>query len=203
MKISRYQWALVSVFFATLIWSLINPRDYTTWLLEAFPVFLTVGMLVFFRTKFRWTDLSYTLVLVATVIIAVGGHYTYAKVPLGLWMQDVFGFTRNHYDRIGHFFQGVCPAIFARELLIRTAQLRRGLWLSTLCMSMVMMVSSVYEIIEWFVALYWGERSSLFLGLQGDVWDTQADMLMAFIGGVLGLLVLSKLHDKQLKKLDL
>jgi len=149
--------------------------------------------------RFPLTPLAYALVFVHGLILMLGGHYTYAKVPLGFWMQEAFGFARNHYDRIGHFAQGFVPAIVAREVLLRTSPLRPGRWLFFIVCCICVAGSAFYEFIEWWAALIGGDSAAAFLGTQGDQWDTQADMLMALIGAVLAQLTLSGIHDRELE----
>ena len=184
-----------------LIASGINPAERSTWWLEVFPIFIAVPVLLATARRFPLTPLAYRLILVHALILMLGGHYTYAKVPLGFWMEDWFGFTRNNYDRIGHFAQGFVPAIIAREILLRQTPLTRGKWLFTIVTAICLAISACYEFIEWFAAVVGGSGADAFLGTQGDVWDTQWDMFMAFIGAMTALLLLARLHDKQLGRL--
>src|SRR5262249_46587047 len=149
------------------------------------------------------TPLAYRLVFVHALILMLGGHYTYAEVPLGFWMRDVFGFARNHYDRIGHFAQGFVPAVLAREVLLRRTTLRQGAWLFFLVSCVCLALSAVYEFIEWWTALATGEAATAFLGTQGDPWDTQWDMFMALIGAVSSQLLLGRLHDHELAQQEI
>jgi putative membrane protein len=151
--------------------------------------------------RFPLTPLLYTLLAVHALILMVGGHYTYARVPLGFWAQDLFGFARNHYDRLGHFAQGFIPAMLVREILVRTSPLRPGRWLFVLVTAVCLAFSACYEFIEWWTALAGGESAEAFLGTQGDVWDTQWDMFLALIGAITAQLVLSKVHDRALRRL--
>lgn len=182
------------------VWSAVNPHDYFTWILEVFPAIIAAYIL--FRTykTFPLTSLAYVLICIHAIILMVGGHYTYAEVPLGEWMKEWFGFSRNHYDRIGHFAQGFVPAIIAREILLRSRTLKNGKWLFFICSCICMAISSFYELIEWWVALASGTSADAFLGTQGDVWDTQKDMCLAMIGAITALIVLSRLHDQLIKK---
>jgi len=193
--------ALVLLGAIALIISGINPADRTTWWLEVFPIFLAVPVLAATRRRFPLTPLVYTLIFVHACILMVGGHYTYAKVPLGFWMEQWFGLTRNHYDRIGHFAQGFVPAIIAREILLRRSPLTRGKWLFTIVTALCLTISACYEFVEWFAAVLGGSSADAFLGTQGDVWDTQWDMFMAFIGAMTAQILLARVQDKQLARL--
>lgn len=183
-----------------LIVSGIRPADPTTWLMEVAPIFIAVPILFITRNRFPLTPLVYRLIFVHALILMLGGHYTYAKVPLGFWMQDLFGFARNHYDRIGHFAQGFVPAIVAREILLRTSPLQRGKWLFVIVTSICLAISACYEFVEWWAAVLGGSAADAFLGTQGDVWDTQWDMFMAFIGAMIAQLTLARIHDRQLER---
>ena len=185
-----------------LIVSGIGPADRTTWWLEVFPILLAVPVLLVTRNRFPLTPLLYRLIFVHALILMLGGHYTYARVPLGVWMQDWFGFARNHYDRIGHFAQGFVPAMVAREILLRRSPLTRGKWLFAIVIAFCLAISACYEFVEWFAALLGGSAADDFLGTQGDVWDTQWDMFMAFVGAITAQLVLSRVHDRQLARLE-
>ncbi len=173
-----------------------------TWILEVFPIFLAIPLLVATAKRFPLTPLAYRLLFVHALILMVGGHYTYAKVPLGFWVQDALHLARNHYDRLGHFAQGFVPAIIAREVLLRRSPLQRGKWLFFLVTCVCLAVSASYELIEWLAALLGGSSADAFLGTQGDVWDTQWDMFMALVGAITSLLLLSRVHDLQLERLD-
>lgn len=194
----RLRPALVIVFFGVLIWSAIGPHDYFTWILEVFPALIGIVLLFATRRSFPLTPLLYALLLIHAVILMVGGHYTYAEVPLGEWMRGAFGFARNHYDRIGHFAQGFVPAILARELLIRLGVVRGRGWLFTIVVSICLAFSAAYELLEWTVAVFSGSKGDAFLGTQGDIWDTQKDMALAALGAIVAQLTLGKVHDKQL-----
>jgi putative membrane protein len=184
-----------------LIVSGIGPADRTTWWLEVFPIFIAVPILFVTRNRFPLTRLLYWLILIHALILMLGGHYTYARVPLGFWMQDVFDFARNHYDRIGHFAQGFVPALVAREILLRRSPLTRGKWLFVIVLALCLAISACYEFVEWFAALMGGESADAFLGTQGDVWDTQWDMFMALIGALTAQLTLARVQDRQLTAL--
>src|SRR6476659_381184 len=185
-----------------LVVSRIGAAEPGTWVLEVFPIFLAVPLLVATAKRFPLTPLAYRLLFVHALILMVGGHYTYAKVPLGFWVQDALHLGRNHYDRPGHFAQGFVPAIIARELLLRRSPLQRGKWLFFLVTCVCLAVSASYELIEWLAALLGGSSADAFLGTQGDVWDTQWDMFMALGGAITSLLLLSRIHDRQLERLD-
>jgi putative membrane protein len=181
-----------------LAWSGVGPHDRFTWFLEVAPVLVGLPILIAIYRRFRFTSLAYTLIAIHAVILMVGGHYTYAEVPLGYWLQDWLGFARNHYDRIGHLAQGFIPAIVVREILIRRSPLRRSRWVPFVVVSICLAFSAFYELIEWWTAVATGEAAEAFLGTQGDVWDTQWDMMLALIGAILALFMLSRLHDRQL-----
>ena len=183
---------------AIFAWSGIRPHDVTTWVLEIFPIVIALPVLIATRSRFPLTALAYRLILIHAVILMIGGHYTYARVPLGFWVQEVLGLARNHYDRLGHFAQGFVPAIIAREILIRTSPLRPGKWLFVIVTAMCLAISACYEFIEWLSAVLGGSAATDFLGTQGDVWDTQWDMFLAFIGAMVAQLTLSRYHNRQL-----
>lgn len=169
--------------------------------MEVFPAVIGAALLIATRNRFPLTPLLYVLLFVHAIILVVGGHYTYALVPFGFWMEETFGFTRNHYDRIGHFAQGFVPAIAAREILIRLRVVNGRGWLFTIVIAFCLAISAAYELLEWAAAALTGEKADAFLGTQGDVWDTQKDMLLALIGAITAQLTLGKLHDRQLDAL--
>ncbi len=194
--------ALLVLVLAALVWSGVNPRERATWWLEVFPALGAIAVLLVTARRFPLTPLLYTLVFVHAIVLIVGGHYTYAEVPLGNWFRDRFHLERNHYDRLGHFVQGFVPAIAAREVLLRTSPLRTGKWLAFLVLCVCMAVSAVYELVEWAVSVVdGGAASTAFLGTQGDVWDTQKDMAMCAVGALSALACLSRVHDRQLSRL--
>jgi putative membrane protein len=197
----RLRPVLFALFLAALLWSAIRPLEYFTWFLEVFPALLGVVVMLATHKRFPLTTLLTVLLFVHAIILIVGGHYTYAEVPLGFWMQDVFGFTRNHYDRIGHFAQGFVPAILAREILLRFDVIRGRRWLFFVVVSICLAVSATYELFEWLVAVASGSKGDAFLGTQGDVWDTQKDMALATIGAIAAQLVLGRAHDRQLARM--
>ena len=200
MRSAAYPLTLLGVCAILLAISAIHPYDTATWWMEVFPIFLAVPALFFTYRRFPLTPLVYTLIFVHACILMLGGHYTYARVPLGFWIQDLFHFSRNHYDRIGHFAQGFIPAIIAREILVRRSPLRPGGWLFVLVCCVCLAVSACYEFVEWWAALIGGSGATEFLGTQGDVWDTQWDMFMALIGAITAQMTLSRLHGRQLAR---
>ena len=192
----------LSIFIPVLIWSAILPKDPFTWFLEVLPVFIGLFVLLLTYKKFPLTSLLYTLILIHMIILMVGGHYTYAEVPLFDWIKEAFDQHRNNYDKVGHFAQGFIPAILAREILIRKHIVQGSkIWLNTIILSLVLAFSAFYELVEWWVALAVGEDAEAFLGTQGYIWDTQSDMGYALFGGIVALVMLSKIHDKQLNLL--
>ena len=184
-----------------LVWSGIAPHDRTTWWLEVFPVLLAVPLLAATIARFPLTRLAYVLIALHAVVLMVGGHYTYAEVPLGFWVRDALYLARNHYDRLGHFAQGFVPAILVREVLLRKTPLRRGGWLFFLTTSVCLAISAIYEFIEWWSAVLGGHSADAFLGTQGDVWDTQWDMFICLIGALTAQILLARLHDRELARL--
>src|SRR6266567_1053272 len=197
----RYPLALFVLIGLALALSGLVPYDRTTWWLEIFPILIGAPVLVATYRRFPLTPLLYTLLAIHALILVVGGHYTYARVPLGVWAQGLFGFARNHYDRLGHFAQGFIPAILVREILLRTSPLRPGRWLFVLVTAVCLAFSACYEFIEWWTALAGGESAEAFLGTQGDVWDTQWDMLSALVGAILAQVMLGHAHARSLSKL--
>ncbi|MEW8032607.1 MAG: DUF2238 domain-containing protein [Candidatus Thiodiazotropha endolucinida] len=187
---------------ALLILSGLDPvADRYTWFLETLPVMIGLPLLYYTRQGFPLTILVYRLLALHAVILIIGGYYTYAEVPLFNWLRDSYELSRNHYDRIGHFFQGFVPAMLAREILLRRSPLRPGRWLFFLCVCFCLAFSAFYELIEWWVALMSEQAAEAFLGTQGDPWDTQTDMFLALIGAICAQLLLVKIHDRQLFRL--
>lgn len=184
-----------------LLFSGFRPYDRATWLLEVIPVLIALPILVMTYRRFPLTTLLYVLIFIHALVLILGGSYTYARVPLGFWMQEMFSLSRNPYDKIGHFVQGFVPFIVAREILIRGAYLSSRRMTAFLSICVVMTVSSFYELVEWWTALLLGEGAYEFLGTQGDIWDTQADMFYALIGAATAMLALSRLHDRQMAAL--
>jgi putative membrane protein len=198
---AAYPLTLLVIGAILLALSAVHAYEMGTWWMEVFPIFIAVPILVATYRRFPLTPLAYTLIFIHACILMVGGHYTYARVPLGFWMEKLFHFTRNHYDRIGHLAQGFVPAIIAREILLRRTPLRPGGWLFFIVCSICLAISACYELVEWWAAVIGGSAATDFLGTQGDVWDTQWDMLMALIGSILGQITLSRFHDRQLSRL--
>jgi len=190
------------IFFSVLIWSAIDPKETITWWLEVLPAIIGLGVLAISYRQFPLTPLANFLILVHCIILMVGGHYTYAEVPLFDTLGELLGHTRNNYDKVGHFAQGFVPFILAREIMIRKHVVADRCWLHFLAICFVLAFSAFYELIEWWVALIGGGSAEAFLGTQGYVWDTQSDMAWALTGGIVALLLLSRLHDKQLSKLE-
>jgi len=178
-----------------------QPRDRLIWWLEVAPVLIAAPLMVATFSRFPLTPLLYRLAFIHALILILGGHYTYAHVPLGFWLQDLFDFTRNPYDRIGHLAQGFVPAILAREILLRRSPLEPGRWLFFLVTCVCLAFSAFYELIEWWAAVLGGDGTQEFLGTQGDVWDTQWDMFLALCGAIAAQLGLARLHDRELRAL--
>jgi len=199
---SREPAVLLVIGIVLLLISRVGAAEPGTWVMEVFPIFIAVPLLVATAKRFPLTPLAYRLIFVHAIILMVGGHYTYAKVPLGFWMQRTFHFSRNHYDRIGHLAQGFVPAIITREVLLRRSPLARGKWLFFLVTAVCLSISACYEFIEWAAAEIGGSQADAFLGTQGDVWDTQWDMLMALIGALVAQITLARVHDRELSVLS-
>jgi putative membrane protein len=181
--------------------SRLGARDPSTWLMEVAPTLIALAILLATWRRFRFTSLVYVALCFHAAILATGGHWTYAEVPLGFWVRDAFGLSRNHFDRLGHLAQGFVPALVARELLLRTSPLRPGKWLATLVTLSILGVSACYEFVEWWAALLLGQGADAFLGSQGDPWDTQWDMFMALCGAVLAQLTLARRQDRLIARL--
>ena len=186
---------------AVLVWSGIRPFEPLTWLLEVSPALAGLAVLTFTWRRFPFTPLLYALMAAHMILLAVGGHYTYAKVPVGAWFAEWLHLSRNHYDRLGHLAQGLVPAMIAREILIRLRVVPSPAWRNLFIVSLCLAISATYELIEWSTALVLGQKSDSFLGTQGDPWDTQTDMFCAFVGVVFALVFLTRLHDAQLRRL--
>ncbi len=184
-----------------LVWSGIEPKDRLTWWLEVAPALIAAVVMMATWRRFRLTGFLYVLIAIHAVILMVGGHYTYAEVPLFDWVRDVTGGSRNNYDKVGHFAQGFVPAFVLRELLLRTSPLRQGFWLGAVIVLSCLGISAAYELLEWLSAVAWGGSADAFLGLHGDVWDTQKDMATAGVGAVCALF-LSRWHDRAMEKLQ-
>ena len=183
-----------------LAWSAVRPHDYFTWGLEIVPVFIGLPLAFALHRRFPLSTLLLVLLWWHSVILIFGGHYTYARVPLGDWAMHWFGWTRNNYDKLGHFAQGFVPALLVREILVRTSPLKESKWLGFLIVSVCLAFSALYELIEWAVAVTSGAAADDFLGTQGDPWDTQTDMAMALVGATIAVLVMTRWHDRSLAK---
>ena len=192
------RWIWIGVFLAVLVWSGIGPKDTVTWGLEVAPAVLGGVVLWFTRERFPLTTLVYVLILVHCIVLMIGGHYTYAEVPLGDWLRDLVDGSRNNYDKLGHFVQGFIPAMIARELTVRLQVFNSARWRNFFIVCLCLGFSAFYELIEWWVALLSDEAAEAFLGTQGYVWDTQSDMGWALFGAVLALVMLARFHDRQL-----
>ena len=191
---------LVALFFAGLIISAIHPHDYFTWILEVFPAIIGFFVLVLTFNKFRFSFLTYIMILFHCYVLFIGGHYTYALVPAFDWVRDVFHQSRNNYDKVGHFFQGFVPAMITWELFTRLKVFQKTGWMPFLTVCVCATISVLYELLEWLVSVTSGQAGDSFLGTQGDIWDTQSDMLFAIIGASCMVIFLSKTLDKQIKK---
>ncbi len=194
--------AWITVFVAVLLWSAYEPLEYFTWALEAAPALIGFVLLLLTYRAFPLTPLLYLLILVHVIVLLVGAHYTYAEVPLFEELKPILGFERNNYDKVGHFMQGLVPAIICREILIRLAVVRSAGWRNFLILAVCLAFSALYELMEWLVAISSGESAAAFLGTQGFIWDTQTDMAFALLGALMALILLSRLHDLQLARLD-
>jgi putative membrane protein len=197
---ARALWTWAAFTLILLLWSGIDAHETGTWLMEVAPVIIVLPLLLATRERFPLTPLLYALILLHAAVLMLGGHYTYARVPLGFWMQEWFGFERNHYDRIGHLMQGFVPAIAAREILLRKTPLRPGGWLFTIVTAVCLAISALYELIEWGAAAALGAGADDFLGTQGDAFDTQKDMFCAWLGAMAAQLLLGRWHDRQLAR---
>ncbi len=195
----RFLWLLI--FSAVLIWSAINPHDYPTWILEASPALIALLVMAMTRRTFPLTPLLYMLILLHSILLMVGAHYTYAEVPLFDWISEMLGHIRNNFDKLGHFMQGFVPAIAAREILIRKEVVNGRGWLNVIVVAVSLAISAFYELLEWLTAEIMGGGAEAFLGTQGYVWDTQSDMALALLGAVAALVLLGRIHDDQLRKL--
>jgi putative membrane protein len=196
------KWVFLFVSLAVLVWSGIGPKDRITWLLETVPALIGIPLLVYLDRRYTVTPLLFVLICIHSIILSVGGHYTYAEVPWGFAVSEVFGWSRNHYDRLGHLFQGFEPMILSREVLLRQKVLAKPRWLFLYCVSICLAFSAFYELIEWSVALLSGEAAAAFLGTQGDPWDTQWDMFLALAGAIAAWVFLARSHRRQLDKLS-
>jgi putative membrane protein len=201
LSLYKYPLVLLAIVLAFWTWSGINVQDTRlTWVLETLPFMIALPVLLFTYQRFPLTSLAYTLIAIHAIILMEGGHYSYAKVPLGFWMEDWFGWTRNNYDKIGHFMQGFGPAIYVREVLVRASPVKRGGWLAFMSVCVPLAFSALYEILEWAASLSNPADTEAFLGTQGYVWDTQTDMFMCLVGSLVAVIVLPRLHDRQLSR---
>ena len=199
MSSNKYPVVLLVIVLVFWFWSGIRPRDTRlTWVLETFPCMIALPVLLLTYRRFPLTNLAYTLIAVHAMILMLGGHYSYAKVPLGFWMEDWFGWTRNNYDKIGHFMQGFAPAIYVREIVVRTSPLKPGKWLGFMSIAVPLAFSALYEIIEWLASLSNPSDTEAFLGTQGYIWDTQTDMFWCLIGSIVAVVLLTRLHNRYL-----
>lgn len=199
-RVSRLHIFLLVSLFAVLVWSAIKPHDYFTWFLEVLPALLVVCILAFFYNRFRFTDLVYVTVWLHCIVLLIGAKYTYAEVPLGYYVSDLFGWSRNNYDKVGHFMQGFSPALIAREVFIKKRVVNGKWWTYFLSVAVPLAFSAFYEFVEWWVAAATGDSAESFLGTQGYQWDTQTDMFMCMSGSILALLFLSSRQNKELGK---
>ncbi|MEJ2140115.1 MAG: DUF2238 domain-containing protein [Gammaproteobacteria bacterium] len=193
--------AWIAVFMAVFVWSAIFPKDYPTWVLEVSPAVIGFVVLAVTRRSFPLTPLLYVLILIHCIVLMVGGHYTYAEVPLFEWLKPLLGFERNNFDKLGHFLQGFVPALIAREILIRKSVVASSSWRNFFIVCFCLAFSAFYELIEWGVALISDTAAESFLGTQGYVWDTQSDMAFALLGAMAALLLMGKRHDRQIREL--
>ncbi|NDV79105.1 DUF2238 domain-containing protein [Dysgonomonas sp. 511] len=201
MRYAKY-WLLLVLFILVALWSGIGAYETGLWFLEAGMCLVGVAILIFTFNKFRFTDMTYVFILIHMIILLVGAHYSYARVPLFDWIREVFDQSRNNYDKVGHFAQGFIPAMIARELLIRLDVFKKRSWIPFVVVCICMAISAFYELIEWWVAVLSGDGADDFLGMQGYEWDTQSDMLMATIGAVCMLLLFSRLQNRQIEKIS-
>jgi putative membrane protein len=202
MAREKFLTIILFIFAAILVISGLNPYDRGTWLMEVAPIFIAVPIMIATHKRFPLTDLLYGLIFIHALILIVGGLYTYARVPLGFWIQDAFHLSRNPYDKIGHFAQGFVPALVTREILLRNGFVTGRRMAAFLSLCVAMAISAWYELIEWAAALALGQGADEFLGTQGDPWDTQSDMFMAFLGAMAGLAIFSTIQDKLIVKME-
>lgn len=201
MNLTIREVAWLAIYISVLAWSALDPKDLVIWMLEVSPAIIALPILIATRKAFPLTSLTCVLILIHCIILMVGGHYTYAEVPFFNDLPDVFGLERNNYDKLGHFAQGFVPAIIAREILLRNRVVEGRAWLSFIIVSICLAISALYELFEWAVAVTSEEAADAFLGMQGYVWDTQADMFTALLGAIVALPLLGRIHDRQLLRL--
>jgi putative membrane protein len=192
---------MLNIFVGTLLWAVINPKESFTCFLEIIPAIIGVLILVFTFRKFRFTNFTYFLILIHCIILFIGGHYTYAEVPFFDYIREIFHQSRNNYDKVGHFAQGLIPAMIVRELFIRKMVIGNKSFFNFIIVSVCLAISAAYEWIEWLISIITGDNGDAFLGTQGYIWDTQSDMLFATIGAITGLVLFSKIQDIQLQKI--
>ena len=197
----KYLWLII--YFTIFIWSAVNPKDYFTWILEVLPAIIAIFILAYTYSSFRLTPLLYILILIHCIILMVGGHYTYAEVPLFDTIKELLNQSRNNYDKLGHLAQGFIPVMIAREIVIKKNIFNSAKFRDFFIVCFCLAFSAFYELIEWWVAVISGSSAEAFLGTQGDIWDTQSDMGFALLGAILALVLLSKIHDRQLKELNI
>ena len=202
MSRNYYEGTLLAGVVALLAWSAWKPHDRFTWVLEVLPAIVGLVIVMVTRRRFPLSRLVLALIALHMIVLLVGGHYTYAQVPLFDWLRDTFHLARNHYDRVGHFAQGLVPALIAREVLLRTTEIRQGRLVGFLALCVAMAISAWYELFEWGVAEITGTAADAFLGTQGDVWDTQKDMGLACIGALCATILLPRLHDQSIARLE-
>jgi len=202
-KVKRLHIVLLTIFFVVFIWSLIKPKSYLIWCLEAFPLVIGVIIVIWLFKRFQFTDFLYVLILIQFIMMLIGAHYTYSEEPFFNWIKATWGLNRNYYDRLGHLVQGLFPAFIIREILIREYKFRRGFMLTIIVILSCLGISAAYELIEWVIAIVGGKATEPFLGLQGDDWDTQWDMFCALAGSVITTTMFNKFHDKLIKKVEL
>jgi len=202
MNLDKQRIIQLVIFFSIVVWSLIKPYSYLTWFLEVIPVIATFILLAVLYKRFRFTNINYWLILINYIILLIGAHYTYERVPLFNFLKEFFELSRNNYDKVGHLAQGFIPALAVRELLLRTSPLRPGKWLFFIVVSVALAFSAFYELLEWWSALSMGDASNDFLGTQGDVWDTQSDMFFALIGAILGQILFRNYIDKKVSDIQ-
>jgi len=201
MKNKRVHLVLLIIVIIVFIWSAIKPVSYYSWVLEVAPAVASIAIVLILYNKFRLTTLSYSIIAFVTILMFIGGHYIYSNVPLFDWLKDTWDLKRNHYDRFGHFMKGLI-AIVIREILLRKTLLYKGGWLNGIVISIVLAIASLYEIVEWLFAMLTkgGRASKDFLGTQGDIWDTQWDMVLSFAGSIIAIILLTKMHEQLLKR---
>ncbi|ARU60197.1 hypothetical protein CBW65_03340 [Tumebacillus avium] len=194
----KLHWFYLASFALVLIWSVIKPRDWLTWALEASPILIIWGVAIWLYRRFRLTDLTYTWLWISSIIVIIGGHYSYEHMPLFSWLRDTFDLQRNHYDRFGHFIKGITAALLAREVILRKTPVDSRFWLNFFVLSFCLGLAALYEIVEFLSVMVLHGESTEFLGMQGDIWDAQWDMLMTFLGAILALPVFRKWQDRQM-----